>query len=400
MQIKQLLPFYRNGFRILIAGGGTGASTVHLAEQLNHTNAEIIYLDFSFASKHIAQQRAKFRKLQNIIWISESIEQIHFLNIGRYDYIQCSGVLHHLKSPRHGLNRLKEVLNFHGGMDLMLYNTGGRLGVYQIQNLLRLTNGIYSLVSEELKNAKVILRDIPISNWFKNNDDLIDDHRSGGDPGIYDLLLHKQDVSYSTLEVTNFVRSAGIFDINYTTRDATPLYYESEEMQHFFSSTQSADLLQEKKDAILDFVNSNGFMNNIFVSKLGSSEASINNFENVLYLLSAPVGFKRKVLDINSNDSFFALSNTWNYDKNSYHAFAWPINKVSKCLLKIIVRANGGMELDAIFTKFRQEEDNTISNAHLVQYFTQIYYAANKAGLFMLKHKSIGDFPKSSRDPL
>ena len=52
---------FQNNFRILVAGGGIGGTTMFLAEQLAHTNAEIIYLDFSPASMKIAQTRASIR---------------------------------------------------------------------------------------------------------------------------------------------------------------------------------------------------------------------------------------------------------------------------------------------------------------------------------------------------
>ena len=35
---------FKKDFRVLIAGGGTGDSTIYLAEQLKDTDAEIIYL--------------------------------------------------------------------------------------------------------------------------------------------------------------------------------------------------------------------------------------------------------------------------------------------------------------------------------------------------------------------
>merc|ERR1712018_547784 len=49
---------FRNTFRMVIAGGGTGGLTVFIAEQLNHTNAEVVYLDFSLASMKISQRRS------------------------------------------------------------------------------------------------------------------------------------------------------------------------------------------------------------------------------------------------------------------------------------------------------------------------------------------------------
>ena len=52
---------FQQSFRVLVAGGGIGDTTIFLAEQLNHTNAKIIYLDFSPASMKIAQGRAAIR---------------------------------------------------------------------------------------------------------------------------------------------------------------------------------------------------------------------------------------------------------------------------------------------------------------------------------------------------
>jgi hypothetical protein len=45
---------FNNGFRCSIAGGGTGDSTIYLAEQLKDKKVEIIYLDFSKPSMEVA----------------------------------------------------------------------------------------------------------------------------------------------------------------------------------------------------------------------------------------------------------------------------------------------------------------------------------------------------------
>jgi SAM-dependent methyltransferase len=50
---------FNSGFRVLIAGGGTGDSTIYMAEQLKDKNAEVVYLDFSKPSMEIAQKRAE-----------------------------------------------------------------------------------------------------------------------------------------------------------------------------------------------------------------------------------------------------------------------------------------------------------------------------------------------------
>ena len=87
---------------MLDAAGGIGGQTIMMAEQLNHTNAEIVYMDFSSSSMHIAKQRASIRGLSNIVWIQGWIENIPSLDIGKFDLIICSGALHHMKDPTQG----------------------------------------------------------------------------------------------------------------------------------------------------------------------------------------------------------------------------------------------------------------------------------------------------------
>ncbi len=61
---------------MLVAGGGTGSALLYLAEQLRHTDAQLVYLDFSWKSLDIARQRAQLRGLRNIRWVHNSIENI------------------------------------------------------------------------------------------------------------------------------------------------------------------------------------------------------------------------------------------------------------------------------------------------------------------------------------
>ena len=120
-----ILLYFRNYYRFMVAGGGTGGITVFNAEQLRHTNAEVVYFDFSSASMKISQIRARIRTLNNIIWIHSWIEEFRFLGLGLFKDFQCSGVLHHLKNPLYGLNVLKDQLTSDGGMNIMVYGLYG-----------------------------------------------------------------------------------------------------------------------------------------------------------------------------------------------------------------------------------------------------------------------------------
>lgn len=199
---------FQNNFRALVAGGGTGDATIFLAEQLRDTNAEIVHLDMSHASILLAQQRAKIRGLSNITWVHYSLMSLPALGLGQFDYINCSGVLHHLADPDLGLRVLRSALKPDGAIGLMLYATTGRAGVYQMQALMRLVNNEHNgnEVAEQRKisNTRELLGSLPPSNWFLRGEDLYHDHKMG-DAGIYDLLLHSQDRSYSVGELFDWL---------------------------------------------------------------------------------------------------------------------------------------------------------------------------------------------------
>lgn len=199
---------FQNNFRALVAGGGTGDATIFLAEQLRGTNAEIVHLDMSHASIALAQQRAKIRGLTNITWINDSLLNLPALGLGQFDYINCSGVLHHLADPDLGLQVLRSALKPDGAMGLMLYATTGRAGVYQMQALMRLVNNAPSghevAEQRQIANTRELLGSLPPSNWFLRGEDLHHDHKMG-DAGIYDLLLHSQDRSYSVGELFDWL---------------------------------------------------------------------------------------------------------------------------------------------------------------------------------------------------
>ena len=151
---------------------------MYFGEQLNNTNGEIIYVDFSTTSMQIAQRRAIARNLRNIVWVKNWIEGSRYLGLGSFENVQCSGVLHHLKNPTVGLNVLKDLSLLNGGMGLMVYAQYGRTAVYMLQYLLRLTNENTSSMQKQLLQANVTLNSLPSHHWFVINP-LISDHKYG-----------------------------------------------------------------------------------------------------------------------------------------------------------------------------------------------------------------------------
>jgi SAM-dependent methyltransferase len=199
-------------FRALIAGGGTGDAAIMLGQQLADAearSAEIVYLDWSTASRAVAEARAAARKLTNIRFVTGSLLELDKLDLGRFDYIDCCGVLHHLPDPPATLAALAATLTEDGGMGLMLYGRLGRTGVYPAQAMLRTLLGDGDDSSAQIEIAKRLLAQMPPTNWLKRNP-AITDHVALGDSGIFDVLLHARDRAYDVAEVNELVTGAGL----------------------------------------------------------------------------------------------------------------------------------------------------------------------------------------------
>jgi len=203
---------FRRPFRALVAGGGTGDAAIMLGQQLTDAGAaaaEVVYLDWSTASRRIAEARAAARGLRNLRFVTGSLLEIENLGLGRFDYIDCCGVLHHLPDPPAGLRSLAGALSEDGGMGLMLYGRLGRVGVYPAQAMLQALVGEGDDPAARLVVAKKLLAQLPPTNWLKRNP-FVTDHIVEGDPGIFDLLLHARDRAYDVAEIDELVRDCGL----------------------------------------------------------------------------------------------------------------------------------------------------------------------------------------------
>ena len=188
---------FDRGFSVLVAGGGTGDGTIFLAEQLRGTKSRIVHLDVSEPSIAIARERARRRGLSDIEWVNGSLVDLPHLGLGSFSYINCVGVLHHLESPERGLDALLTALAPDGALGLMVYGQIGRTGVYQLQSLLRTLDAGSQDIALRLAHTRAVLASLPSSNWFKRGEALHPDHRTGGDAGVVDLLLHPRDRAYT-----------------------------------------------------------------------------------------------------------------------------------------------------------------------------------------------------------
>jgi len=202
----------RDGCRILVAGGGTGHATIFLAEQLRATSSAIVQIDLSRASLEVARARAEARGLTNIQFIEGSLLDLPELHPGPFDYINCTGVLHHLEDPDAGMAALSAVLDAGGAMGLMVYGQHGRRHVYLVQDLLRRLRRPDDRSDDRIRQALTVMETLP--PWFYAS---IGIHQARHieafrrDPtNVVDTFLHARDRAYTVDEVYELVEGAGL----------------------------------------------------------------------------------------------------------------------------------------------------------------------------------------------
>lgn len=187
---------------ILSAGCGTNQAAYYA---LRNPNWNVVGIDLSEASlRHQEFLKAK-HGLSNL--------QLHQLNIndigklGKYfDFITCTGVLHHLPDPDLGLRSLRSVLQPDGIMHLMVYGQSLRLGVYMLQEAFRLLR--LNQTNEDIKLVRDVIASLPGNHVARRYTDSATDLHY--DAGVVDTFLHPQDRAYWVKDVYSFTRRSGL----------------------------------------------------------------------------------------------------------------------------------------------------------------------------------------------
>jgi SAM-dependent methyltransferase len=279
-------------FRALVAGGGTGDAAIFLAAQLPEDTAEIICLDLSEASLAIARRRAALRELeQRVRWMRGSILDAGNLGLGRFDYISCLGVLHHLADPDRGLRALTGLLADDGAMALMVYGRYGRLDVYAVQELMQLVNRETHDLRDQLANLKAVLRGLSPAHFLlrgRSREQL--EAMMANEANLVDTFLHVQDRAYSVPELYRLIEGAGLSLVNFT-NFVRLLRLEYEPDPYIADPVLRARLAARparERQSIAELLHGHMYVHTLYASASPRHAASFMDADMVPYFLTVP----------------------------------------------------------------------------------------------------------------
>jgi SAM-dependent methyltransferase len=186
---------------VLIAGCGTGLSTIELARQIPH--ARILAIDLSLASLGYAKRMAQELGLDDIEFTQADIMKLD--SIGReFDFIDASGVLHHLADPWEGWRILLSLLRPGGTMQVGLYSDLARRNVVAARALIAQRG--YRPVAEDIRRCRedIIAAEEPLLKSLMNGPDFFTMSE------CRDLLFHVQEHRITLPEIKSFVTAENL----------------------------------------------------------------------------------------------------------------------------------------------------------------------------------------------
>ncbi len=183
-------------FDALIAGCGTGLSTVEFARQPH--GARILAIDLSRASLSYAKRMARAFGFTSIEFGQADIMKL--ASLGRqFDLIDASGVLHHLADPWEGWRVLLSLLRPGGAMQVGLYSEMARQNIVAARALIAERG--YQPIPEDIRRCRedIIGSNDPLLKSVTKWDDFFATNE------CRDLLFHVQEHRITLREIKSFL---------------------------------------------------------------------------------------------------------------------------------------------------------------------------------------------------
>jgi SAM-dependent methyltransferase len=188
-------------FDALIAGCGTGLSTIEFARQA--PRARLLAVDLSRASLAYAKRMAASFGLGNIEFAQADLTKLG--SLGRsFDVIDASGVLHHLADPWAGWRVLLSLLRPGGAMQIGLYSETARRNIVAARALIAARG--YQPNVEDIRRCReaIAASDDPVLHSVTQSEDFFATNE------CRDLLFHVQEHRITLPEIKSFIAANGV----------------------------------------------------------------------------------------------------------------------------------------------------------------------------------------------
>jgi len=190
--------------RIWVAGCGTNQA-LHTA--LRFRNATVTGSDVSTKSLSICEENVRALGLTNLELKNESINHVPYRD--EFDYLVCTGVIHHNADPQATLQKLASALKPSGILELMVYNRYHRLVTSSFQKAIRIFGEDKEDIDfdADLVMAKKLLDSLPLRESFER---AFIQYMDWAESDLADLLIQPVEHSYTVESFEQLADSCGL----------------------------------------------------------------------------------------------------------------------------------------------------------------------------------------------
>src|SRR5215216_3241077 len=189
---------------VWVAGCGTNQA-VYTA--LRFQRGSVRGSDLSASSLQLCEDTARSLNITNLELVRESLNDISYKD--RFDYVICTGVIHHNAEPRAVLEKIVAALKPTGVLELMVYNRYHRTQTTAFQKAVRLfgKGGGRADFESDLSIAKRIIHSLPGSSpmaaWLS-------EYKDSPEARTADSLLQPVEYSYTVESLADLAASCGL----------------------------------------------------------------------------------------------------------------------------------------------------------------------------------------------
>lgn len=206
--------------RILDAGCGTGVGTEYLVH-LN-PNAQVVGIDLSAAALAVARERCQRSGAHRVEFHHLSLYDVEQLP-GKFDLINCVGVLHHLDDPIRGIQSLAAKLAPGGVMHIFVYGELGRWEVQLMQKAIALLQGDQrGDYRDGVQLGRQLFSALPEKNRLVKREQERWSMENQRDECFADMYVHPQEIDYNIDTLFELIDASGLSFIGFS----NPSYWQ------------------------------------------------------------------------------------------------------------------------------------------------------------------------------
>jgi SAM-dependent methyltransferase len=190
--------------KIWVAGCGTNQAAI---TALNFPTASVRGSDLSPSSLELCAATAEDLGCTNLELRNESINEAGYDE--EFDYIICTGVIHHNAEPEATLSQLAKALKPTGVLELMVYNRYHRILTSAFQKAVRLLAGTESTpdFQKELSVTRSLMDRFPAPGLMQQ---FVSGFKGSPDVAIADALMQPVENSYTVETLEDMAQRCGL----------------------------------------------------------------------------------------------------------------------------------------------------------------------------------------------